>query len=97
MQPELLSLVIFFLPTTAAYDDEKNGEDEENSAGDPDDDGQLLFIEVQEAADTAGGVEGEGDLLLADTPAVDRHTGVGAQGARGHPCYRQAVVQFNST
>ena len=97
MQPELLNPVIVFLPTTTAYDDEKNGEDEKNSAGDPDDDGQLLFIEVEEAADTAGGVEGEGDLLLAHAPAVDRHTGVGAQGARGHPCYRQAVVQFNST
>ena len=86
-----------FLPATTAEDDEKNDENEQNSAGDADDDGQLLLVQGQDAAHTARGVEGEGDFLLADAAVVDRHTGVGAQVARGHPCYRQAVVEFDPT
>ena len=89
--------ITFFLPATTAEDDEQNDEDEENSAGNPDDDGQLLLVEGQHAAHTAGGVKGEGDLLLAHPPVVDCDTGVGAQITGGHPCYRQTVVQFNST
>ena len=86
-----------FLPAATAEDDEENDEDEENSAGDPDDDGQLLLVKGQHPAHAARGVKGEGNLLLAHPPVVDRHAGVGAQITRGHPCYRQTVVQFNST
>ena len=85
------------LPATTAEDDEENDENEQNSAGDADDDGQLLLVQGQDASHTARGVEGEGDLHLAHAAVVDRHTGVGAQVARGHPCYRQAVVEFDPT
>ena len=85
------------LPATTAEDDEKNDENEQNTAGDADDDGQLLLVQGQDASHTARGVEGEGDFHLAHAAVVDRHTGVGAQVARGHPCYRQAVVEFDPT
>ena len=71
--------ITFFLPATTAEDDEQNDEDEENPAGDPDDDRQLLLVERQDSPHTARGVKGEGDLLLAHPPVVDRDTGVGAQ------------------
>ena len=87
----------FVLPATTAEDDEKNDEDEENPAGDPDDDCQLLLVERQDPPHAAGGVKGEGDLLLAHPPVVDGDTGVGAQVTRGHPGYGQTVVQFYST
>ena len=96
-QTNALPWFLRLLPATTAEDDEQNDEDEENSAGDPDDDRQLLLVEWQDPSHTSGGVKGEGDLLLAHAPVVDRDTGVGAQVTGGHPCYRQTVVQFNST